>query len=131
MVKTTVTRTKKHGLQVDSLLADFVETHALPGTGISADDFWKGFSDIAHDLGPKNKGLLEKRETIQGQVDAWHVGRRNQVHDHVAYKAFLIEIGYITNPLDAKALKDKTHLSSVAHSICDAIDDFFSNEHRL
>ncbi|MDX2445769.1 MAG: N-acetylmuramoyl-L-alanine amidase [Desulfobacterales bacterium] len=45
--------------------------------------------------------------------------------------AVLIEIGYITNPLDAKALKDKTHLSSVAHSICDAIDDFFSNEHRL
>jgi len=45
--------------------------------------------------------------------------------------AILIEIGYITNPLDAKAMKDKTHLSNVAHAICDAIDDFFSNEHRL
>lgn len=45
--------------------------------------------------------------------------------------AVLIEIGYITNPLDAKALKDKKHLSRVAQSICDAIDDFFSNEHRL
>jgi N-acetylmuramoyl-L-alanine amidase len=45
--------------------------------------------------------------------------------------AVLIEIGYITNPLDAKALNDETHLSNVAHAICDAIDDFFSNEHRL
>jgi len=45
--------------------------------------------------------------------------------------AVLIEIGYITNPLDAKALKDKTHLSNMAHAICDAIDDFFSNEQRL
>ncbi len=45
--------------------------------------------------------------------------------------AVLIEIGYITNPLDAKALGAETSLSTMAHAICDAIDDFFSNEGRL
>jgi N-acetylmuramoyl-L-alanine amidase len=45
--------------------------------------------------------------------------------------AVLIEIGYITNPLDAKAMSDEMSLSSIAHAICDAIDDFFSNERRL
>jgi N-acetylmuramoyl-L-alanine amidase len=45
--------------------------------------------------------------------------------------AVLIEIGYITNPLDAKTLSDETSLSEMAHAICDAIDDFFSNELRL
>ncbi len=45
--------------------------------------------------------------------------------------AILIEIGTITNPLDAKALKDETHVSNMVHAICDAIDDFFSNEHHL
>ena len=43
----------------------------------------------------------------------------------------MIEIGYITNPLDAKDLNDETHLSNVARAICDAIDDFFSNKRRL
>ncbi|WP_394198352.1 malate synthase G [Litoreibacter albidus] len=95
MTNGTATRVEKHGLQVDSLLADFVETRALPGTGVAADDFWKGFSALAHDLGPKNKSLLEKRESLQSQIDAWHVARRNQVHDHAAYKAFLTEIGYL------------------------------------
>ncbi|SDX38575.1 malate synthase G [Litoreibacter albidus] len=95
MTNGTATRVEKHGLQVDSLLADFVETRALPGTGVAADDFWKGFSALAHDLGPKNKSLLEKRESLQSQIDAWHAARRNQVHDHAAYKAFLTEIGYL------------------------------------
>ncbi len=45
--------------------------------------------------------------------------------------AILIEIGYITNPLDAKAFKDEIHVSKVAHAICDAIDDFFSTQGRL
>ncbi|SFR44023.1 malate synthase G [Litoreibacter janthinus] len=95
MTESSVTRKDKHGLKVDSQLAEFIETKALPGTGVSADDFWKGFSEIAHELGPRNAELLEKRETLQGQIDGWHVARQNQVHDHAAYKAFLTEIGYL------------------------------------
>jgi malate synthase len=35
------------GLQVASALADFVETKALPGTGVQADSaLWQGLADI-------------------------------------------------------------------------------------
>jgi len=45
--------------------------------------------------------------------------------------AVLIEIGTITNPIDAKALNDKAHVSNMAQAVCEAIDDFFSNDLRL
>lgn len=86
-------RIEKHGLQVDPQLADFLEGQALPGTGVTADAFWAGFSAVVHDLGPRNLALLEKRETIQGQIDAWHIA--NPSADTTTYQAFLREIGYL------------------------------------
>ena len=85
----------KAGLNVAAELATFVEDAALPGTGVSANAFWTGFSDIVHELGPKNRALLAKRSDIQAQVDAWHFARRGQDHDAVAYSDFLKEIGYL------------------------------------
>jgi malate synthase len=86
-------RIEKHGLQVDPQLVDFLEGQALPGTGVSVDAFWAGFSAIVHDLGPRNLALLEKREAIQGQIDAWHIA--NPSADAATYRAFLREIGYL------------------------------------
>ncbi|MFT6674599.1 MAG: malate synthase [Sulfitobacter sp.] len=94
-------RADKHGLQVDPLLADFIETKALPGTGIAAGDFWSGFSALVHDLGPKNRDLLAKRAAIQKQIDDWHKARKGQVHDAEAYTAFLSDIGYLVAQGDA------------------------------
>ena len=88
-------RVNKHGLQVDRQLADFVEDRALPGTGIEADAFWKGFSDILHDLGPRNRELLDTRAEMQSRIDAWHKERAGQEHDSEAYQTFLREIGYL------------------------------------
>ena len=88
-------RVNKHGLQVDRQLADFVEDRALPGTGIEADAFWKGFSDILHDLGPRNRELLDTRADMQSRIDAWHKERAGQEHDSEAYQTFLREIGYL------------------------------------
>lgn len=85
----------RHGLQVDPVLADFIDVKALPGTDVTADAFWNGFSDLVHAMGPKNRELLKKREEIQGQIDAWHVANRGQAFDAQAYKAFLTEIGYL------------------------------------
>ncbi len=85
----------KAGLNVAAELATFVADAALPGTGVSADAFWTGFSGIVHELGPKNRALLVKRSDIQAQVDEWHVARRGQDHDAVAYTDFLKEIGYL------------------------------------
>ena len=88
-------RTNRHGLQVDQILADFIETQALPGTGITPDQLWAGMADLATTLGPKNRALLDKREDLQAQIDAWHRSNRNAPHDHEAYKAFLTRIGYL------------------------------------
>ena len=88
-------RHEKHGLKVASELAEFIENRALPGTGVEADVFWGGLARMTRELGPKNRALLEKREDIQQQIDAWHVARRGQDHDPAAYGAFLREIGYL------------------------------------
>ena len=88
-------RVKRAELAVSALLAEFIETEALPGTGVEADEFWSGLSTLAHEFGPKNRALLDKLEVIQTQIDNWHIRNRNQPHDHIAYKAFLSEIGYL------------------------------------
>ncbi|MGR3512620.1 MAG: malate synthase G [Paracoccaceae bacterium] len=89
------TRVDRHRLQVADELASFIETEALPGTGVEKDAFWEAFSRLAHDLAPKNRALLDTRAVMQGKIDQWHKGRQNQPHDHEAYKAFLTEIGYL------------------------------------
>ncbi|WP_420013669.1 hypothetical protein [Tateyamaria sp.] len=82
-------------LQVADALAEFIETRALPGTGIDVADFWAGFSGIVHDLGPKNRALLAERASMQAKIDAWHVAHRAEDFDAAAYRAFLSEIGYL------------------------------------
>ena len=86
---------EKHGLQVAVELADFVDGQALPGTGVNGDVFWKGFSELVHVLGPKNKALLDHRLALKGKIDNWHLERRGRLHDRDEYQAFLKEIGYL------------------------------------
>ncbi|MCR9149010.1 MAG: malate synthase G [Rhodobacteraceae bacterium] len=88
-------RFARAGLQVAAEMADFVESRVLPGTGVTAQAFWAGLDALVHDLGPKNRALLQKREEIQQRIDAWHVARRGQPHDTAAYTAFLRDIGYL------------------------------------
>ena len=88
-------RIEKFGLQVEKVLADFIESRALPGTGVDAEAFWQGLSALVHEEGPKNRALLEHRDALQSQIDEWHKARVGQPHDHEAYKAFLEEIGYL------------------------------------
>ena len=88
-----VERIEKHGLQVDRKLADFIEGHAIVGTGVDVDAFWAGLSGIVHDLGPRNRALIEMREGIQEQIDQWH--KANRGADAATYQAFLREIGYL------------------------------------
>jgi malate synthase len=85
----------KAGIKVDAQLAQFLEDRALPGTGVTASDFWTGFAGIVNTLGPKNRALLAKRDDVQAQIDAWHIAHRDQPHDPVAYMEFLTEIGYL------------------------------------
>ncbi|WP_421696041.1 malate synthase G [Aestuariivirga sp.] len=82
------------GLQVAGELFSFIGGEALPGTGISELDFWHAFADIIRDLEPKNRALLEKRDALQAKLDHWY--RQNGAPaDMDAYRAFLMEIGYL------------------------------------
>ena len=89
------TRVERAGLQIASELADFIETEALKGTGVTAETLWTGFSELVHDFGPRNSELLEAREALQTRIDDWHIRHRDRPHDHEAYAAFLEEIGYL------------------------------------
>ena len=82
-----------HGLKVDPQLSDFITERALPGTGVDADSFWRGFSDLVHDLAPKNRALLAKRDALQANIDAWF--RSHPDAGIPAQKAYLTEIGYL------------------------------------
>ncbi|MCC0080368.1 MAG: malate synthase G [Rhodobacter sp.] len=88
-------RIDKHGLKVDLQLAEFLETRALPGSGIDAGAFWQAFSEIAHDLAPRNRALLDMRDSLQAQIDDWHRTHRGAPHNAQAYRTFLEEIGYL------------------------------------
>jgi malate synthase len=83
------------GLQVAPVLANFIETEALPGTRIAADTLWQGLADILARFVPVNRALLATREDLQSQIDAWHEARAGQPHDATAYEAFLRAIGYL------------------------------------
>jgi len=85
----------RNGLSVDSRLVDFIETKALPGTGLDSAKFWRVFADLLGRFAPENAALLAKREDLQAKIDAWHRAREGQAHDAAAYQAFLHEIGYL------------------------------------
>ena len=88
-------RVQVGGLQVAKVLYDFVNNEAIPGTGVDAAAFWAGADSVIHDLAPKNRALLAKRDELQAKIDAWHQSRAGKAHDAVAYKSFLQEIGYL------------------------------------
>ena len=88
-------RIQRGGLRVAKVLDDLVAERMLPDTDIELDAFWNGFESIVDDLTPKNRALLQTRDALQEQIDAWHLARKGQTHDPAAYKAFLSEIGYI------------------------------------
>jgi len=76
-------------------LYDFITNEALPGTDIDPDTFWSGVDKVVADLTPKNEELLAKRDDLQARIDKWHRQRVIEPIDQEAYKAFLIEIGYL------------------------------------
>jgi malate synthase len=82
-------------LKVAKVLYDFINGEAMPGTGLDQASFWKGLEALIHDLAPKNRALLAKRDEIQAKLDAWHRARKGKPLDMAEYKAFLGEIGYL------------------------------------
>ncbi|TFE00015.1 malate synthase G [Jeotgalibacillus sp. R-1-5s-1] len=90
---------QKEKLLADPLLVEFIEKEALPGTGLAANEFWRGFSDLIHELTPQNTKLLEKRDRLQEQIDQWH--REHDWHaERDQYEQFLMDIGYLEQEVE-------------------------------
>ena len=85
----------KNGLKINSVLVDFINNEAIPGTGIKPDDFWHRFESIVHELTPINKALIKKRETIQKKIDGWHKNNAGKDFNKKEYINFLRSISYI------------------------------------
>ena len=60
------------GLGVAASLHRFVEEEALPGSGVDPQAFWEGLDAIVHDLAPRNRELLARRDELQSRIDEWH-----------------------------------------------------------
>ncbi|MAY61939.1 MAG: malate synthase G, partial [Rhizobiales bacterium] len=89
-----MTNVEKYGLSISGDLHDFIVNEAIPGTGVDPDAFLTAFADAVHELGPKNRMLLKKRDELQVEIDAWY-REHGAPSDMDAYQAFLREIGYL------------------------------------
>ena len=83
-------------IQIDKVLYDFVNTQAIPGTGVDPDAFWAGAAEIFADLAPRNRELLAVRDDLQTKLDTWHRDNPAPI-DATAYKSYLKEIGYLVD----------------------------------
>lgn len=86
---------RRGNLTVAPQLLHFIDEEALPGTGLDSGEFWKAFDQLVHDLAPRNRALLQKRDVLQAQLDAWHRNHPGPVQDKNAYRAFLQSIAYL------------------------------------
>jgi len=91
-------RTTVGALSIADSFHDFVVGRAIPGTGVDPAHFWAELEAIVSDLAPKGRSLLARRAELEAQIDDWHRSHFGADHDPVAYREFLVEIGYIESP---------------------------------
>ena len=104
-------------LSVSEKLANFINSKLLPGTKISKERFWSGFNKYIHELSPKNKNLIEKREKIQKLIDTWHKENKDNRFNLKKYTDFLKKIGYLKKSGTNFKIKTK-NVDNEISSIC-------------
>jgi len=92
-------------IQVDPGFYNFINEDVLPLTSVNAAEFWSDFEKLIQDLAPKNRALLDTRDRIQQQIDAWHKENAGKPQNQQAYQAFLKEIGYLVEEGDYFAIQ--------------------------
>lgn len=89
-------RVQVGGLNVATVLYDFVENEALPNSGVESETFWAGAESVIADLAPRNRELLAVRDELQARIDEYHRANPGEPNP-ASYKEFLQEIGYIVD----------------------------------
>ena len=85
----------KRSLSVSIDLEAFLKSEVLPGLDLSEDHFWNSLENIINEFSPRNKELLDIRESMQGKIDAWHLANPGLEKNFDVYKDFLRDIGYL------------------------------------
>lgn len=102
---------------IDPALRQFIDTEALPGTGLDAASFWAGFAGLVAEFAPRNAALLARRDELQAQIDAWHRENRGKSLDQAEYLRFLTYIGYLVptpEPFTVETSKVDPEIAQVA-----------------
>ena len=94
-------RISAHGLEIDKGLYELVGNEIAPATGVDPAHFWAALAEIVTDLGPRNRELLARRDSLQETIDSWHLERKGRSIDSQEYESFLKEIGYLVPVEDA------------------------------
>lgn len=88
-------RIEEHGYKISDCLYELVNTKVLPGLAIKQQDFWTSVADVLNEFIPRNKALLTVRESLQSQIDNWHLDATNRPFSQQKYQQFLKDIGYL------------------------------------
>ena len=86
---------KIQNLSVSRNLLNFINYEAIPESGITSNNFWKGLSKSLDHLVPINKKLLDDRRKLQLEIDRWHLNNKKKKFNNNEYEIFLKEIGYL------------------------------------
>ena len=87
----------KGSLSVSIDLEAFLKSEVLPGLDLSEDHFWNSLENIINEFSPRNRELLDIRESMQGKIDAWHLANPGLEKNFDVYKDFLRDIGYLVS----------------------------------
>ena len=87
-------RVELKGISIAKSLSDFVESEALPGTGVARERFWSGLAQLVAEFAPRNAELLAARDNLQALIDDYYRARRHRF-DPADYERFLRKIGYL------------------------------------
>lgn len=105
------------GLQVAASLYALVRDSIAPGTGLDGDEVWTSLAAVVRDLAPKNRALLEKRDLLQKNIDAWMLEHKGADLDTAEQRRFLTEIGYLIEegaPLKVSTVGVDPEIASLA-----------------
>ncbi len=91
-------------IEIADLLYEFVRDEVVPGTSWTADAVFSHLGELVEEFEPTNRRLLDGREQVQGQIDAYYQKRRedgwrptqeSREQDAADLERFLLSIGYL------------------------------------
>ena len=95
-----------NNLKVSKDLLLFINNELFEDLEIDTKEFWVEFDKVVHELAPINKKLLKVRESLQKEIDNWHIKNKgNQINLEDYKKVKEIPKTYRRSPAGSKKAK--------------------------